>query len=278
MAGLCILTPDPEYEERVTRDCAAFRAILGKGLSFRPWNGAGDLARFDLVMPLLAWGYHKQAARWYAQLDAWEAQGIRLANRAALLRWNTDKDYLVDLAAQGVAVVPTLECHRFCRDSLAQARKRLNAERLVVKPAISGGSDRTYLLGPDDALPADTLEREMLVQPEMAAIATEGEFSLLWFDGVFSHALLKTPKSGDFRVQEQFGGIDRAVAPEPAMIALSEAVLATLAEVPLYARIDMVRDGGAFLLMELEAIEPALFLQHAPDGGAAFARAVQARR
>ena len=277
-AALCILTPDPGYEEDVTGIVAEYRALFGDSLALRTWNDPGDLSGFRLILPLLAWGYQREAARWYRALDEWEAEALPFANSIAILRWNTDKDYLLDLEERGIAIVPTVETHDLCAQDLADARTRFGCETLVVKPSISGGADGTYRLGPGDAIPFDVLEREMLIQPLMPAIATEGEYSLFTFDGVFSHAILKTPAAGDFRVQDQFGGQEQTVDAPAAASALAEATLAALPDLPLYARVDMVRDeAGGFCLMEVELIEPSLFLDHASDGGAAFAASVTGR-
>ena len=116
----------------------------------------------------------------------------------------------------------------------------------------------------------------MLIQPFMASIASQGEYSVMLFDGAFSHAILKTPKAGDFRVQPHLGGTERpCIAPEGA-IDLAKAALAAAPAEAVYARVDMIADEAEMLrIMELELIEPALWLQHAPDGGAGFASAVR---
>jgi hypothetical protein len=162
-------------------------------------------------------------------------------------------------------------------DDLVSAREAFGADDLVIKPSISAGADGTYRLSSEEPIPFDVLEREMLIQPMMTSIASEGEFSLFHFGGQFSHAILKMPTSGDFRVQEQFGGRDVAVDVPAAARILAEAAIAVAPSAPLYARTDMVRDNdGAFRIMELELIEPALFLNHAPDKGALLATAVRA--
>ncbi len=277
MKKLCILTPDANYGDRWNADADQFRKLFGKSLTFRPWMDVGDLSKFDLVMPLLAWGYPLHAVRWFQALDAWEVQGLRFANSIKLLRWNTDKDYLFDLAEAGIATVPTIETHDFSEDDLAAAHETFGTDTLVVKPSISAGAVRTYRLKADDRIPFDVLEREMLIQPLMAAIADEGEYSLLYFGGQFQYAVLKKPAPGDFRVQPQFGGSDALVEAPKVALALAAAALAACPEIPLYARADMVRDNaGKFCLMELELIEPALFLARAPDGGASFKAAVAA--
>ena len=277
MPRLCILTPDPAYHENWQPMADQFRALFGTALCFRPWTDAGDLSAFDLVLPLLAWGYQRQADAWYVALDRWAGDDIAFANPISVLRWNTDKRYLAGLEAAGVAIVPTQFTAALSPDDLAKAQVALGAGPLVVKPAISGGADGTYRLGPTDPLPAAVQGQAMLIQPMMPAIIAEGEYSLFYFGGRLSHAILKTPAAGDFRVQEQFGGREQAVIAPPSACQLAEAALAAAPALPLYARVDMVRDmTGQFRLMELEVIEPALFLSFAPDQGQAFAKAVMA--
>ena len=211
MADICILTPHSDYEENWQPYAGQYRALFGADLTYRPWTDAGDLTGFDMVLPLLAWGYPRRADQWYCALDAWEAQNVRMANAIPLLRWNTDKEYLLRLAEAGVTIVPTLEAPALCDADLDAARAAFGVDRLVIKPVISGGADGTHVIEPDARIPFDVLERDMLVQPVMDAIMSEGEFSLFYFGGTLSHAILKTPAAGDFRVQEQFGGREVAV-------------------------------------------------------------------
>jgi hypothetical protein len=127
------------------------------------------------------------------------------------------------------------------------------------------------------------LGRRMMIQPYLANIADEGEYSLFYFAGQFSHAIIKHPAKGDFRVQDQFGGYEEAtdapaLAQELAEAALGAAASLTDTTALAYARVDMLRDGeGRFRLMELELIEPSLFLRFAPDSGAAFAQALRSK-
>ncbi len=276
MTSLCILTPHPDYFERWQPNANSYRALFGDELEFTPWIDAGDLTDFALVLPLLTWGYQRDPAVWFQALDVWEAQGVRFANPISTLRWNTNKDYLVDLEEEGVAIVPTIVATSLGPTDVAAARARLGDD-LVIKPSISGGADGTYRLSVRDPIPFDVIEREMLIQPMMPAIASEGEYSLFYFGGTLSHAILKTPSAGDFRVQEQHGGQEVTVTAPANARTLAVAALRALRLMPLYARVDMVRrDDGDFALMELELIEPALFLGHSADGGAAFANAVRA--
>ena len=283
MPKIAILTPAPDYYEDWSVPAADYRRLLGDDISFLEWTDPGDLAGFDLILPILAWGYQRDCPAWFALLDRFEAENLPVANPAKVLRWNTDKAYLAELAEAGVATVPTLIRESMNDAALASAREILESPRLVVKPSISGGADGTYLIGPSDPLPLEALGQRMLVQPFLPAISEDGEYSLFYMGGQYSHAITKHPAEGDFRVQEQFGGTERAIDAPDDSKALADAALAATDNLlncgtPTYARIDMVRDGaGQFRLMELELIEPSLFLGFAQDKGAMFAAAVLGR-
>ena len=275
---VAILVPAPGYYEKwqpaFARKAAALTAA-GLVVEQRPWTDPGELAGFDLILPLFAWGYQRDVAAWYGLLDRLEAERLPVANPVPLLRWNSDKAYLAELGAKGVAVVPTVELAALDEAGLAGARAALGAEEVVIKPAISGGADGTHRLAPGTPIPEEARGQRRLVQPLMQGILVEGEMSLFFFDGRFSHAIVKRPASGDFRVQEQFGGRESDWDASPAARDLAAAALAAAPAAPVYARVDMVGDdAGALRIIELELIEPSLFLHHAPDKGAAFGRAV----
>ena len=276
---ICILTPAPGYYEDWSVPKGHYQRLLESDLTFRPWTDPGDLSAFDLILPLLAWGYQRDCPAWFALLD--RLDGLPTANPSAVLRWNSDKQYLLELGDAGVPVVPTQLATALSEADLAAARAQFGSARLVIKPPISGGADGTHLLGPDDTLPAGAVRQRMMIQPYYPSIAEEGEYSLFLFGGRYSHAIVKRPATGDFRVQEQFGGREQAVDAEPQALALAEQALAAARSIhdcgPLtYARVDMIRDPeGSLRLMELELIEPSLFLHHAADTGSAFAKAVR---
>lgn len=279
MALIAILVPTSDYEEDWQ---AAFarkaKALETAGLTVvqRLWSHPGNLDEFDLILPLFAWGYQRQVTDWYALLDQLESNALPVVNPVSLLRWNSDKSYLADLQAMGIDVVPTLDVAALSAKDVAAAHIFFESQRLVVKPPVSGGADDTFLLSRGDALPQVADGRRMLVQPMMAGIERTGEFSLFFFDGQFSHAIVKRPAAGDFRVQYQFGGREEPWVATPAALALARAALAACPAAPVYARVDMVQDHvNQLRIMELELIEPSLFLHFAPDGGAAFARAVR---
>lgn len=275
---VAILVPAPDYEENwrpaFARKATAL-AAAGLAVEQRVWTDPGDLAGFDLILPLFAWGYQRDVAVWYALLD--RLAGLPVVNPVPVLRWNSDKAYLAELGAKGVAVVPTVEVAALDDASLAQARAALGAEEVVVKPAVSGGADGTHRVAPGAPIPTDGLGQRRLVQPLMPGILADGEYSLFFFGGAFSHAIVKRPASGDFRVQEQFGGRETGWEASAAARLLAAAALAAAPAPPVYARVDMVGDAAGVLhIMELELIEPSLFLHHAGDRGAAFGQAVYA--
>lgn len=282
MARIALLTP-AAHNPYVRMWSGAFdrltAALTGAGLEVVPleWPRAAETDA-DAVLPLLAWGYHQDAADWLAMLDALEAleaRGVKALNPAPVLRWNTTKTYLADLEAAGVPVVPTVFADRVDDAVIARAREALGADTLVVKPQVSGGSHETVKLAPGEALAGGPAGAAM-IQPFLPSVSGEGEISLLHFDGVFSHAIGKVARDGDFRVQPQFGSTIGPITPPPGALDAARAVLAAAPGPLTYARIDLIRHpDGTLRLMELEAIEPDLFLEHAPQAGAVFAAAVK---
>jgi glutathione synthase/RimK-type ligase-like ATP-grasp enzyme len=276
---VAILVPDPAYPEQWDWAYDVEAGVLeraGIAVEARPWTDPGDLAGLDLVMPLVTWGYHFDPARWHALLDRLERDGVPIANPVPLLRWNSDKRYLAELGGRGIAVIPTRLVEALDETALAEARADFG-DTLVIKPPVSAAADGTHKLGIADPIPEAAKGRTMMVQPFLPSVASEGEYSLMLFGGRFSHAIVKRPKSGDYRVQPHLGGTEQPCPPPDGAIELAQAALAAAPATALYARVDMVRDQtGQLAIIELELIEPALWLQHAPDGGASFGSAVRA--
>ena len=274
-----ILTPAPEYPEAWNWAYDIEAEVLrraGFEVEPRPWTEPAVLSGFDLVLPLVAWGYHLDPPRWHALLDQLECEEPKILNPVPLLRWNSDKRYLAELGGKGVAVIPTRVVESLDEATLADARSEYGNE-LVIKPLVSAAADGTYLLQAHDPLPRASLGRAMMIQPFLRSVAEEGEYSIMLFGGAFSHAIVKRPKAGDYRVQPHLGGTERPCAPPPGAIDLAKAALAAAPAEAVYARVDMVRDAsGALAIIELELIEPSLWLQHAPDGGESFVSALLA--
>jgi glutathione synthase/RimK-type ligase-like ATP-grasp enzyme len=280
---VAILTPDPESEGFRTRwpDVLAANAAplreVGIEVEARDWANAADLAAFDLVLPLLVWGYPFAPVQWAEAVDRWEREGVRLLNPASVLRWNADKIYLETLARRGAPVVPTRHEDRLTEEGLEAAARAFGTDRLVAKPRISSSAWQTIRWSPGQPLDGGP-ERAAMIQPYLPAIERGGEISLIFFGGRYSHAISKRPQPGDFRVQPEFDGIIASHDPSPDELEAAERILAAVEEDLLYARIDLVRGlGGAPELIELELIEPDLYLGYGAEAGSRFAAAVGER-
>jgi len=287
MTQIAVLTPDPAdktYVGRWPEVLERLKATLestGATVTATPWTDhveeASGLQDYDLILPVIAWGYHRDHGRWLKACATWREAGLAVANPAEVLRWNSDKAYLARLADKGVPIPPTRWTDRVTQDQVDAAFAETGAPVLIVKPTVSAGAFRTLRLTPGEVL-SDAPEGAAMIQPYLKSIETEGETSLLFFGGRFSHAVNKRPVAGDFRIQVQFGGLYTAVTPDAAAMALAEQVLAAIDEPLLYARIDMARDdAGQWVLMEAELIEPDFYLDHDPANGAGFVGAVKAR-
>ena len=287
MTQIAVLTPDPSdrsYIGRWPEVLERLKATLestGATVSPTPWTDhvedASGLADYDLILPVIAWGYHRDHARWLKACATWGQAGLPVANPSQVLRWNSDKAYLARLADKGVPIPPTRWTDGVTQDQVDAAFAETGAPMLIVKPTVSAGAFRTLRLAPGQIL-TEAPEGAAMIQPYLKSIETEGETSLLFFGGRFSHAVNKRPASGDFRIQMQFGGLYATVTPDAEAMALAQQVLETIDEPLLYARIDLARDeAGAWVLMEAELIEPDFYLDHDPQNGAGFAEAVRTR-
>lgn len=259
---------------------------LGWEVEWVPWDRPGvDWRRYQMVVIRSTWDYQDAPERFLEVLDIIERSGTPLENTLALVRWNLRKSYLRELAGRGVPVPPTLWRDRLDAGGLARLFEAVGSDQIVLKPVVSANAQGAFRLHRRDAAAwASDVERyyadrPLMAQPMVHSVIDPGEYSLFYFDGEYSHAVLKTPKAGDFRVQEEHGGIITAVTPEDALRTAGDLTLAATPGDPLYARADFVRANGhgGWWLMELEVIEPALYLRMDRDAPARFARALDAR-
>jgi glutathione synthase/RimK-type ligase-like ATP-grasp enzyme len=279
---VCILTPDRTSEgfrtrwpDVLERNAAPLREA-GIEVEARDWADACDLAGFDLVLPLLVWGYPFAPKQWAEAVERWEGEGVRLRNRASVLRWNADKIYLERLAERGAPVVPTRHYDRLSEGSMEAAARAFGTDRLVAKPRVSSSAWQTIRWSPGAPLEGGP-EGAAMVQPYLPEIERSGEVSMIYFGGAFSHAISKRPQPGDFRVQPEFDGIIAGYRPDRSEHEAAERILVAVDEPLLYARIDLVRGlDGAPQLIELELIEPDLYLGYDEGAGRRFAEAVEA--
>jgi hypothetical protein len=262
------------------RLAAALLRSRGSEVAALAWDDPdADWSRFDAIVLRSCWDYHLRPAEFGAWIDRIEEAGARLWNPPALARWNAHKGYLLDLAAAGCAVVPTALLPRGDPSDLGALLADRGWSRAVLKPAIAASAFGARRIGPDDAGDDDLApwrsEHDLLVQPFLDEIAEAGEWSLIFMGGTFSHAVHKRPGHGDFRVQYELGGsMETSVPPGPALAA-AHRVLEAVPGPWLYARVDGVVTAGGFLLMELEMLEPSLFLDREVGAPARLADAIE---
>lgn len=263
--------------------------LLATALQARGWHAtpaawddpAVDWTAFDVVILRACWNYHTQPVEFRAWLARLEAARVPTWNTPDLVRWNMQKTYMRDLSAHGVNVVPTLWVQRGDAVNLAVLLYREGWAQAVVKPQVSASAWQTWVVTPTEAaarqpdLDAMLATGDVMIQPLIPGIHN-GEWSLIFFNGAYSHTVLKRPGAGNIFVQADLGGTWEPADPPPGAIQESRAILGTApGRWPLYARVDIVLDHGSLLLMELELIEPELFLDEAAAGR--FADALLAR-
>ena len=261
---------------------AALRA-RGIHVDPAPWTQIDPFAIVDAPPILLrsTWDYHRMPTMFRVWLQGLEASHRQTWNGPAAARANVDKVYLRELAAHGLAVPPTRWLDHV--DPSVIRRELIDAgwPRAVLKPRIAATAYGTFLLDRDTALTDEDLAPARasgaMLQMLIPEVQVEGELSLVYVDGRFSHAVLKHAADGDFRVQQDFGGRVTPCAPTPEQLAFADRVVAAGATDCLYARVDLVQTPDGPLLMELELIEPELFLQHSLDGTARLADAIASR-
>jgi glutathione synthase/RimK-type ligase-like ATP-grasp enzyme len=250
-----------------------------------PWNKTGiDWARYDIAVIRSTWDFQLHPQAFLETLAGIRRAGTRLENSLDIVRWNMQKTYLRDLATRGVLILPTLWRERLRPRELLPLFEELGSDEIVIKPVMSGNAQGAYRLDRSRAhsqaveIEAYYATKPLMVQPFESQVVSEGEYSLFYFNGTYSHCVLKVPKPGDFRVQEEHGGDIRAVNAEPALLEAAVATIAALTATPLYARADFVRhDANSFRIMELELVEPALYLRMDAGAPARFADAIVAR-
>lgn len=235
---------------------------------------------FDAVLLRTPWDYHERHEQFAAWLDALERDHVRLVNPVATVRWNMHKGYLRELKQRGVPLPRTTWLRRgsvLARADFEVFRATERDLELVVKPAVSAGAFETFRTclsaledtSSDDRKRFDALsaQRDVVVQEMCPEIARQGELSFIFIDDTLTHSVVKRPAANDFRVQERFGGVTAAIDPHPEQVVAAANVVVSAHEAGYgfaYARVDMVEHDGKLQLMELELIEPSLFIEVVP--------------
>ncbi|MEO6630308.1 MAG: hypothetical protein ABIN13_01260 [Mucilaginibacter sp.] len=263
----CNVQQEPALTED---DLLLSRYLLTKNIIVEPalWDDIKiNWQAYDAIVLRSMWDYHTRIDEFNIWLDKLEALSCKVLNPVSIVKWNQNKKYLAQLSQQRALVPP----HHFSPQNSNTRLSHIMAvnswDKAAVKPAISGGSFNTWTttvldVGFNEVNFTQMLQQgDVIVQKFMDEVIINGELSLMFFDKKFSHAVVKKAKSGDFRVQAQFGGIATTVFPGETILKSAGALLNTIEEPLLYARVDgIIADDGAFYLMELELIEPVLFI------------------
>jgi glutathione synthase/RimK-type ligase-like ATP-grasp enzyme len=268
----------------ISADDVIAAEVLGRAgvtVTAAVWDDPGvDWFAFDAVMIRSTWDYPLKAEQFERWLRTFAASGPRLWNPPGPVLWNTNKRYLLDLTRRGVNAVPTEYLTAGDRPDLKAVLERRGWDEAVVKPAVAVGSQGAWRTSrataeADQSRFAGQLgARDLLVQPFLPEVTSRGEWSLVFLGGEYSHAVLKRPAEGDFRVQEHLGGSSAPAEADQALVAQAGSALVAVGQPLLYARVDGVERDGRLVLTELEIIEPSLCLGLAPGAGQRFAEAI----
>ncbi|SRR5581483_1912238 len=259
--------PDGWIDDHLLVDALAARGVTS---AFVCWDDPdARWASAGMAVVRSVWDYHLRVEAFGDWADHVGAV-TRLWNPAPVLRWNGHKSYLLDLDAAGVPIVPTRVVRR-------GERVVLGAGAHVVKPAVSIGAERTTRHATQADLDALSAEMDALVQPYVHGIESDGELSIVCIDGVVTHVVQKVPAAGDFRTQEHHGAACTTVEVDDRHRSVAAAALAATPGETMYARVDVVALDGVLSVMELELIEPTLWLRWHPPAADAMADSIVGR-
>ena len=254
------LTPDEQVMVTLLRS---------QGVDVRPvvWDSEANWNQFELVLVRTIWDYHVKIDKYLSWLDDLSKSGVVVLNPLKVLQWNYHKFYLQELSQKGVPVAESSFIRKGDISRLNEAMANLKTEEVILKPAISATAygllkvQKHELSNPSKEVRDLISYNDVIVQEFIEDIQHAGEWSFLYFNGEFSHAVLKRPQVGDFRVQSDYGGTVEVAQPEEAILEQVARALSGIDEDLLYCRIDGMVLNGQFMLMELELIEPELFLK-----------------
>lgn len=272
------------YHANILRDDALLgEALADHGITARRVDWADpevDWSQFRAAVFRTTWDYFVR----YEEFTAWltrAQQATQLINAAETIWWNLDKHYLTDLESRGIATVPSVYLEAGDPRTLEELFVTTGWSEAVIKPCVSGAARNTHRVTPENAaqvareLAPFRAREAFMFQPFIQDIVAGGEITMVVIDGLMTHAVRKVPKSGDFRVQDDHGGSWTEYVPSEEEIAFAERAVAACAPRPLYGRVDVVRGAdGSLQAMELELIEPELWLRTHPAAAQRMGRAI----
>jgi len=281
------LATSQEYSELSRDDKNVLNKLLDWGVDVEPivWD-TKDIAwnQYDAVFIRSCWDYHLRYDDFFKWIERLAQREVAIFNPPETLRWNSTKTYLKEMAEKGVDVIPTVWKTREDSIDLEQIIQENSWERAVVKPVVSANANETWISNADS--PEENRQRiaamfekhgTIMIQKYLEQIVKRGEWAFIFFDNVYSHSVLKRPGQGDFRVQEDHGGAIRSKKPPRHLIEQAQKVISQTPSGCLYARVDGVEVNNKLWLMELELIEPSLYLKYHPKAPERFAEAILRR-
>lgn len=276
--------PEANHGENVVDEDKLVELLLldlGVDFSFEVWSDQNvDWSQFSHLLMKSPWDYFDRYPEFLSWCKRIQSLSIPVLNDIETVIWNSDKRYLADVQAKGFPIVPTHFLAKGEQVDLEPVFERFQTDTLVLKPSVSGGAKNTLKLGrttwrqESEKIKRLVGEEAMMLQPFVPQIAEVGEYSYIFFNGKFSHAVLKSPQKGEFRVQHFFGGEIHPWLPVGSELSYIQKIADEFAADKLYARIDGAWVGDTFWIMELELIEPYLFLFTNPDALGNYKKAI----
>ncbi|MEC7264721.1 MAG: hypothetical protein VXW38_13350 [Bacteroidota bacterium] len=282
----------PYVENVLLEDRLVLEALQEQGLKVirKSWDDVDfDWSSTKLAVFRTTWDYfdrYEEFSKWFQSAS----QQTQFVNSKELIDWNIDKHYLKDLSDAGVTIPKTFFVEKGTPTTLEEAFSEaidhfgFRNDIFVLKPCVSGAARHTYKIKKGDISNHEAVfqqlisEEAMMLQEFQDHIVSEGEISMMLFNGEFTHAVLKIAKPGDFRVQDDFGGSVHEYQPSADQIAFAQKVVNAAPELPVYARVDLFKDNeGNWALAELEIFEPELWFRHNPEAAQTLAKAIKTR-
>ncbi|WP_395375173.1 RimK family alpha-L-glutamate ligase [Marinicella sp. W31] len=280
MAYDVIILTEDRYENPQKRDWYTLQIMLEEELLKHALQQAGlktavvswsnpdfDWRSTQAILFKSTWDYFHR----FDEFSAWLEQvkhHTKAINPIEIIEWNLNKKYLIDLHNKGIRIVDSLVIEQGQQTALEPYFEQFNVSELIVKPLVSGAARHTYKVNASNLTEVQKnfdqlIQAEgFLIQPFQQNVITQGEISLMIMGGEFTHAIQKIAKPGDFRVQDDFGGTVHPYFANAEEIKFAEQAVAACDPMPLYARVDVIRDNNNQLaLMELELIEPEVFFR-----------------
>jgi glutathione synthase/RimK-type ligase-like ATP-grasp enzyme len=262
-----------EHAQLIPGDQLLLQELKARGHDVKPviWDADEDIKQFDCLIIRNTWDYSWRIIEFLKWINHVAASGVKLFNPPEIIRWNSSKLYLRELESKGVTIPETEWIPAGVKLNLTSILKSHRWTRGVVKPVISASARSTYLFDESQAAEIEKklvkeITCDLMVQEFLPEIRNPGEYSLIFFNGNYSHSILKTPATNDFRVQKRHGGSYQLIHPKSDIIDQAAFILSRIpfSTPPLYARVDAVLRDNHLILCELELLEPELFFEYDP--------------